>query len=176
MRHVVAFTNVGNSPKALEHPHPIPFFLGITLGVLVGSIPLLVPGLPAAVKLGLAGGPLVVAILLARLANTGSLVWHLPPSSNLALREIGITRFLAAVGIKSRPGRGLRRRLSLRHAPARLLRPAAGLPALARGQRRLITAVQSVRILTADYADERGYWFIREYQRYPRLKIPVPKV
>jgi len=92
---------VGNSPKALEHPHPIPFFLGILLGVVVGSIPLLVPGLPAPVKLGLAGGPLVVAILLSRAANTGSLVWHLPPSSNLALREIGITLFLAAVGMKS---------------------------------------------------------------------------
>lgn len=92
---------LGNSPKALEHPHPIPLFIGIALGVVVGSIPLLVPGLPAPVKLGLAGGPLVVAILLARLANTGSLVWHLPPSANLALREIGITLFLAAVGIKS---------------------------------------------------------------------------
>lgn len=92
---------VGNSPKALEHPHPIPLFIGIALGVLVGSIPLAVPGLPAPVKLGLAGGPLVVAILLARLANTGSLVWHLPPSANLALREIGITLFLAAVGITS---------------------------------------------------------------------------
>ena len=92
---------MGNSPKALEHPHPIPFFIGIALGVIVGSIPLLVPGLPAAVKLGLAGGPLVVAILLSRLANTGPLVWHLPPSSNLALREIGITLFLAAVGMKS---------------------------------------------------------------------------
>jgi putative transport protein len=92
---------VGNSPKALEHPHPIPFFLGIALGVVVGSIPLLVPGLPAPVKLGLAGGPLVVAILLSRAANTGSLVWHLPPSANLALREIGITLFLAAVGMKS---------------------------------------------------------------------------
>jgi putative transport protein len=92
---------VGNSPKALEHPHPIPFFLGIALGVVAGSIPLLVPGLPAPVKLGLAGGPLVVAILLSRAANTGSLVWHLPPSANLALREIGITLFLAAVGMKS---------------------------------------------------------------------------
>jgi putative transport protein len=92
---------VGDSPKALEHPHPIPFFLGIGLGVLVGSIPLLVPGLPAPVRLGLAGGPLVVAILLSRAANTGSLVWHLPPSANLALREMGITLFLAAVGMKS---------------------------------------------------------------------------
>lgn len=92
---------VGNSPKALDHPHPIPLFIGIALGVVVGSIPLVVPGLPAPVKLGLAGGPLVVAILLARLANTRSLVWHLPPSANLMLREIGITLFLAAVGIKS---------------------------------------------------------------------------
>lgn len=92
---------VGNTPKALEHPHPIPFFLGIALGVLVGSIPLVVPGLPAAVKLGLAGGPLVVAILLSRLASTGGLVWQLPPSANLALREVGITLFLAAVGMKS---------------------------------------------------------------------------
>jgi putative transport protein len=92
---------VGNSPKALEHPHPIPLFIGLALGVIVGSIPFMVPGLPAAVKLGLAGGPLVVAILLARLANTGPLVWHLPPTANLALREIGITLFLAAVGIKS---------------------------------------------------------------------------
>jgi putative transport protein len=92
---------VGNSPKALEHPHPIPLFIGLALGVIVGSIPLAIPGLPAAVKLGLAGGPLVVAILLARLANTGPLVWHLPPTANLVLREIGITLFLAAVGMKS---------------------------------------------------------------------------
>lgn len=92
---------VGNSTKALDHPHPIPFFLGIVLGVVVGSIPLAIPGLPAAVKLGLAGGPLLVAIFLSRLANTGSLVWHLPPSANFMLREMGITLFLAAVGIKS---------------------------------------------------------------------------
>jgi len=92
---------VGNSPKALESPQPIPFFLGIILGVIVGSIPLALPGLPAAVKLGLAGGPLVVAILLSRLANTGPLVWYMPPTANLMLREVGITLFLAAVGIKS---------------------------------------------------------------------------
>ncbi len=92
---------LGDQPKALETPHPIPLFVGILLGVVVGSIPLLIPGLPAAVKLGLAGGPLVVAILLSRLANTGPLVWHLPPTANLALREIGITLFLAAVGLKS---------------------------------------------------------------------------
>lgn len=92
---------VGNSPKALEKPQPITFFLGIMLGVIVGSIPLALPGLPAAVKLGLAGGPLLVAIILSRLANTGPLVWYLPTNANHMLREVGITLFLAAVGIKS---------------------------------------------------------------------------
>lgn len=92
---------VGNSNKALNSPQPIPFFLGIALGVIVGSIPLVIPGLPAAVKLGLAGGPLVVAILLSRVANTGPLVWYLPVNANHMLREVGITLFLAAVGLKS---------------------------------------------------------------------------
>jgi putative transport protein len=92
---------VGNSNKALNSPQPIPFFLGIALGVVVGAIPLAVPGLPAAVKLGLAGGPLVVAILLSRIANTGPLVWYLPTNANHMLREVGITLFLAAVGLKS---------------------------------------------------------------------------
>lgn len=92
---------VGNSPKALDSPQPIPFFLGIGLGVLVGSIPVFLPGLPAAVRLGLAGGPLVVAILLSRVITTGPLVWHLPHTANLMLREIGISLFLAAVGLRS---------------------------------------------------------------------------
>ena len=92
---------VGNSPKALDQPQPIPFFLGIALGVLLGSVPFFLPGLPAAVKLGLAGGPLVAAILLSRMATTGPLVWHLPHTANLMLREIGISLFLAAVGLKS---------------------------------------------------------------------------
>ncbi len=92
---------VGNSNKALNSPQPIPFFLGIALGVIVGAIPLSLPGLPVAVKLGLAGGPLVVAILLSRVANTGPLVWYLPTNANHMLREVGITLFLAAVGLKS---------------------------------------------------------------------------
>ncbi len=94
-------TAVGNSNKALNTPQPIPFFMGIALGVIVGSIPFALPGLPAAVKLGLAGGPLVVAILLSRAANTGPLVWHMPTNANLMLREVGITLFLAAVGLRS---------------------------------------------------------------------------
>ncbi|AHF89770.1 permease [Opitutaceae bacterium TAV5] len=93
--------DLGNSRKALDLPQPMPFFFGIALGVLFGSIPLFIPGLPAAVKLGLAGGPLVVAILLSRLTTTGPLVWHMPHNANHMLREIGITMFLAAVGIKS---------------------------------------------------------------------------
>lgn len=92
---------LGNSNKALNEPQPMPFFFGIALGVLVGSIPLAIPGLPAAVKLGLAGGPLVVAILLSRLISTGPIIWHMPNNANHMLREIGITMFLAAVGIKS---------------------------------------------------------------------------
>ncbi|CAM3132863.1 putative transporter [Rariglobus hedericola] len=92
---------VGNSPKALDTPQPLTFFLGIVLGVIVGFIPLFIPGLPAAVKLGLAGGPLVVAIIMSRLTTTGPLIWHVPHTANHMIREIGISLFLAAVGIKS---------------------------------------------------------------------------
>ncbi|MBI5380691.1 MAG: putative transporter [Opitutae bacterium] len=92
---------IGNSPKALDKPQPIPFFLGLLFGVLLGAIPLALPGLPAPVKLGLAGGPLLAGILLSRLANTGPMVWHLPPGANHMLRELGIVLFLAAVGLKS---------------------------------------------------------------------------
>ncbi len=91
----------GNSPQALNHPHIIPIFVGIALGVLVGSVPLHFPGMPAAVKLGLAGGPLVVAIILSRIGQIGSLIWYMPTGVNLALRQIGIALFLACVGLKS---------------------------------------------------------------------------
>lgn len=76
-------------------------FIGIALGVLVGSIPILAPGLPAPLKLGLAGGPLVVAILLARLGQWGPLVWFMPPAANHALRDLGIVLFLAVVGLRA---------------------------------------------------------------------------
>lgn len=92
---------LGNSPKELEHTRVGPFFLGILLGVLLGMVPLALPGLPAPVRLGLAGGPLIVAILLGRLGNLGPLVWYVPPNASLALREIGIVLFLACVGLKS---------------------------------------------------------------------------
>jgi putative transport protein len=92
---------LGNSPKELNQPNLVPVFIGIMLGVLVGSVPLFVPGLPAPVRLGLAGGPLVVAILLGRLGHCGPLVWYMPPNANYMLREIGIALFLACVGLKS---------------------------------------------------------------------------
>ncbi len=99
IRHVVA--ELGDSMKQLRHPNILPIFVGIIIGVLVGSIPIAVPGMPAPVKLGLAGGPLLVAILLSRYARIGPIVWYLPQSANLIVREIGITLFLACVGLKS---------------------------------------------------------------------------
>ena len=92
---------LGNSVKQLNHTELIPIFLGIGLGVLVGSIPVAFPGIPAPVKLGLAGGPLLVAILLARIGRIGPLLWYMPINANFALREIGIVLFLACVGLHS---------------------------------------------------------------------------
>jgi putative transport protein len=94
---------LGDSIKQLNHPQIIPLFLGIALGVIVGSWPLHL-GLPAPVRLGLAGGPLVVAILLSRLGNVGPLVWYVSPAANFMLRELGIVLFLACVGIRSGGG------------------------------------------------------------------------
>lgn len=92
---------LGNSDKVLQQAQIMPIFIGIALGVLLGAIPFAVPGMPAPVKLGLAGGPLVVALVLSRLGHIGPLVWFMPPSANHALREIGIVLFLAVVGLKS---------------------------------------------------------------------------
>jgi putative transport protein len=92
---------MGDSPRQLGEPELLPVFLGIVLGVLVGSIPFPLPGTSYVVKLGLAGGPLLVAILLSRLQRIGPVVWYLPRSANLALSEIGIALFLASVGLTS---------------------------------------------------------------------------
>src|ERR1700675_4346488 len=92
---------VGNKPKALDQPHVLPVFVGILLGVILGSLPIVLPGMPAPVRLGLAGGPLIVALVLSRVGRIGPLIWYLSPSANLALREIGIVLFLACVGLKS---------------------------------------------------------------------------
>ncbi|WP_448190358.1 putative transporter [Azospirillum sp. sgz301742] len=92
---------IGNSERRLQQAEMVPMFLGIALGAIVGSIPIFLPGMPAPLRLGLAGGPLIVAILLARLGHLGPLVWFMPPAANLALREIGIVLFLAVLGVAS---------------------------------------------------------------------------
>jgi putative transport protein len=102
---IEAVTNVvGNVQQKLQQVQMLPVFIGIGLGVLLGSIPFYLPGFPAALKLGLAGGPLVVALILSRIGSIGKLYWFMPPSANLALREIGIVLFLAVVGFKSGAG------------------------------------------------------------------------
>jgi putative transport protein len=92
---------VGNKPKALDHPHILPVFVGILLGVILGSLPIVLPWMPAPVRLGLAGGPLIVALILSQVGRIGPLIWYMAPGANLALREIGIVLFLACVGLKS---------------------------------------------------------------------------
>lgn len=96
-----AMAILGNAKQKLQQVQMLPVFIGIGLGVLLGSIPFYIPGFPVALKLGLAGGPLVVALILARIGSIGKLYWFMPPSANLALREIGIVLFLAVVGLKS---------------------------------------------------------------------------
>jgi len=92
---------LGNSLETMNHPQIVPIFIGITLGVILGSWPFFIPGIPSAIKLGLAGGPLIVAILLSRVGNWGTMTWHLPKSSNIILKDIGIVLFLACVGLHS---------------------------------------------------------------------------
>lgn len=94
---------VGNRPQELSHTYFAPIFLGIALGVIVGMLPIAVPGLPEPVRLGLAGGPLLIAIFLGRLGSFGRLIWHMPEVANRSFRELGIALFLACVGIKAGP-------------------------------------------------------------------------
>ena len=95
---------LGNSVRRLDHPNLLPIFIGIFLGVLLGSIPIMLPGVPLPVKLGLAGGPLVVAILMARYGPNYKLVTFTTNSANMMIREIGISLFLAAVGLGAGEG------------------------------------------------------------------------
>ena len=92
---------MGNSMKRLDHPNIVTIFVGIFLGILFGSLPIAFPGIPTPVKLGLAGGPLIVAILIARFGYKLKLVTYTTMSANLMLREIGLALFLASVGIKA---------------------------------------------------------------------------
>lgn len=90
---------LGNSLKEINETHFIPFFIGLILGVALGTLPIAIPGMPHPVKLGLAGGPLVVALILGRVGRIGRQVWHMPINTNLAFREFGIALFFAAVGL-----------------------------------------------------------------------------
>ncbi|MDR1686623.1 MAG: putative transporter [Desulfovibrio sp.] len=94
-----AATRIGNSAKALEHPHIVSLFAGLLLGAVLGSIPLPVPGVPGGLKLGLAGGPLLAALFLSRVNHFAGMVWYLPVGANLILRETGVALFLACVGL-----------------------------------------------------------------------------
>lgn len=92
---------LGNSLKRLNEPNIVTLFVGIFLGILCGSLPIAFPGMPTPVKLGLAGGPLVVAILIGRFGHKLHLVTYTTQSANLMIREIGIVLFLASVGIEA---------------------------------------------------------------------------
>ena len=95
---------LGNSIKRLNEPNLITIFVGIVLGIIMGSLPISFPGIPQPIKLGLAGGPLIVAILISRFGYRYKLITYTTQSSNLLLRELGITLFLACVGLSAGDG------------------------------------------------------------------------
>ena len=95
---------MGNSVKRLDSPNIATIFIGILVGILFGSIPLAIPGMPVPLKLGLAGGPLIIAILIGRFGYKFKLVTYTTTSANMMLREIGLVLFLASVGIKAGAG------------------------------------------------------------------------
>ena len=95
---------LGNSMKRLNHPNLIPIFIGIALGCILGSIPFMFPGIPQPVKLGLAGGPLIVSILISRFGPQYKMITYTTMSANLMVREIGISLFLACVGLGAGKG------------------------------------------------------------------------
>jgi len=92
---------LGNSPDVLNRPQLIPIFLGIVLGVLIGTVPLIVPGLHMRVRVGLAGGPMLAAIFLSQWGNIGKMVWYMPIAANQLFRDFGLAVFLACVGLQS---------------------------------------------------------------------------
>lgn len=92
---------VGNTSGALDKPNLVPIFLGIVVGIIFGSLPIRFPGIPQAIKLGLAGGPLIIAILLGHFGPKYKITTYTTMSANLMIREIGISLFLAAVGLSA---------------------------------------------------------------------------
>jgi putative transport protein len=94
---------LGDSVHALNETHFVPLFAGISLGIALGTLPIAFPGLPQPLRLGLAGGPLIVAILVGARSRIGRLVWHIPRSTSMAFRELGIALFFAGVGLMAGP-------------------------------------------------------------------------
>lgn len=92
---------LGNQLKRLDHPNIVTIFIGILCGILFGSLPFAIPGIPTPIKLGLAGGPLIISILIGRFGHKVKLVTYTTMSANLMLREVGLALFLASVGIKA---------------------------------------------------------------------------
>lgn len=95
---------LGNSIKRLDAPNIATIFLGIIMGIVFGSLPIAIPGMPVPLKLGIAGGPLIIAILIGRYGYKVHLVTYTTTSANMMLREIGLVLFLASVGIKAGAG------------------------------------------------------------------------
>ena len=94
---------LGNSLKALNQTNAVPLLAGVLAGIALGTLPLAIPGFPQPLRLGLAGGPLIVAILVSRVGRIGPLVWYMPLNANLAFREFGISLFFASVGLMAGP-------------------------------------------------------------------------
>lgn len=92
---------LGNRAQALRETNFLPIFIGIALGIVIGTVQVTIPHIPVPVSLGLAGGPLILAILLGRVGRIGPLIWYMPVSANTAFRELGIVLFLACVGLKA---------------------------------------------------------------------------
>ena len=95
---------MGNSVKRLDAPNIATIFIGIMVGIIFGSLPFAIPGMPVPLKLGIAGGPLIIAILIGRFGYRMKLVTYTTTSANMMLREIGLVLFLASVGIKAGAG------------------------------------------------------------------------
>lgn len=92
---------IGNSPKELNHPDLVPIFIGIVVGIIIGLIPFSLPFTTRPLKLGLAGGLLISAIIFSNLKHIGKISWYIPPAANIMIRELGIVIFLSCVGLKS---------------------------------------------------------------------------
>ncbi len=98
-----AAAQLGNSVSAVNETQFVSLFAGIGLGIAIGTYPISVPWLPQPLRLGLAGGPLIVALIVGRIGRLGRLVWHMPRNANLAFREFGISLFFASVGLMAGP-------------------------------------------------------------------------